>query len=42
MYLTLLGNLSLWSVIPNASSFSKRRRIEAESLNREVKHSINV
>ena len=29
MYLSLLGNLSLWSVIPNASSFGKSGRVEA-------------
>ena len=29
MYLSLLGNLSLWSVIPNVSSFGKNGRVEA-------------
>ena len=29
MYLSLLGNLSLWSVIANASSYGKSGRVEA-------------
>ena len=40
MYLSLLGNLSLWSITSNASSFGKSRYVEAESLSRKARHSI--
>ena len=42
MYLSLLGNLRLWSVITNESSCSKIRHVEVESLNREMRHSIDL
>ena len=42
MYLSLLGNLRLWSVITNESSYGKIRHVEVESLNREMRHSIDL
>lgn len=42
MYLSLLGNLRLWSVITNESSYGKIRHVEVESLNREIRHSIDL
>ena len=42
MYLLLLGNLRLWSVITNESSYGKIRHVEVESLNREIRHSIDL
>ena len=42
MYLSLLGNLRLWSVITNESSYGKIRYVEVESLNREMRHSIDL
>ena len=42
MYLSLLGNLSLWSVISNESSFSKIGHKEIGSLNCEIRHSIDL
>ena len=33
----LLGNLRLWSVITNESSYGKIRHVEVESLNREIR-----
>ena len=38
----LLGNLRLWSVITNESSYGKIRHVEVESLNREIRHSIDL
>ena len=42
MYLSQLGNLRLWSVITNESSYGKIRHVEVESLNREMRHSIDL
>ena len=42
MYLSLLGNLRLWSVVTNESSYGKIRHVEVESLNREMRHSIDL
>lgn len=42
MYLSLLGNLSLLSVIPNESSQGKIGHVEVGSLNREIRHSIDL
>ena len=42
MCLSLLGNLRLWNVITNESSYGKIRHVEVESLNREMRHSIDL
>ena len=47
MYLTILGNLSLWTVIPNESSFGKIRQVESgrhetKVVRYKLCHSINV
>lgn len=42
MYLSLLGNLSLQSVITNESSLGKIRHDEVESLIRENRHGIDI
>ena len=42
MYLSLLGNLSPWSVISNESSFGKIGHNEIGSLNCKIRHSIDL
>jgi len=48
MYLSLLGNLSLWSVTSNKSSLKwisasyEIGHVEIENLNREIRYSIGL
>ena len=47
MYLTILGNLSLWTVISNESNFGKIRQVESgrhkmKIVRYKLCHSINV
>ena len=42
MYLSLLGNSRLWSVIANESSLGKIGHKEVGSLNCEIRHSVDL